>query len=266
MKKLVKIKARDLKPNPSQVRKPRTETELRVLGSSVIKRQLVPLIIRPDNTVLDGDGRREGVMLIDPDFELESIATDEELTPAQATEVVLITALHRTDLKPYETFLACNNWMEQNKGGTVAALAEIIDLHRGTVGNILSLAACIPVWHEAAEAGRVGISDWSAAAKLDERGQHELLEMKLRGASAHQLQSHSRQKRNGHQASSVKKAKIKIELPSGVTVTFSGKEMSLNDAIEAAALAHKALKKGQEDGLTAKTFERVCRDKAAKEE
>lgn len=262
MRKLVKIKARDLKPNPHQVRQPRTEAELRALGSSVIKGQEVPLIVRPDYTVIDGDGRRQGVMLIDSAFELECIVTDAELTPAQIIEIVLVNAIFRSALKPFEQFVGCTNWFEQNKEGTAAMLAERLDLHAGSISRIMSLSKCIPAWHEAAKAGQVGISDWSEASKLDARGQHELLEMKLRGASAHELQNQSRQKRNGQQASSVKAQKIRIALANGVTATFAGKALSLADAIEAAAEAHKTMKKGQEQGLTAKTIQKVSADRA----
>ncbi len=262
MRRLIKIKTRYLKSNPHQVRQPRTEAELRGLGSSVIKRQEVPLIIRPDHTVIDGDGRRQGVMLIDPEFELECIVTDEELTPAQITEIVLVNAIHRSALKPYEQYVGCNNWFEQNKEGTAAMLAERLDLHAGTISRIMSLGKCIPAWIEAAKAGQVGISDWSEASKLDPRGQHELLEMKLRGASAHELQSQSRQKRNGQQVSLVRVKRIRIDLPNGVTVTFSGEALSLETAIESAFQAHKTLEKGQKAGLTAKTIQKVSADKA----
>jgi hypothetical protein len=262
MRKLVKKKARDLKRNPYRVRQPRLENDLRTLGSSVIKRQEVPLIITEDNTIIDGDGRHEGVMLIDPDFEFECIVTDEELTPAQITEIVLVNTMQRSGLKPYEQYAGCNNWFEQNKEGTAAMLAERLDLHPGNISRIMSLGKCIPVWLEAAKAGRVGISDWSEASKLDPRGQHELLDMKLRGASAQELQSQSRRKRNGQQASSVRVQRIRIALPNGVTATFAGKELSLDEAIEAASEAHKTMKKGQEQGLTAKTIQKVSADKA----
>jgi ParB family transcriptional regulator, chromosome partitioning protein len=259
---LTKKKGRVLKRNPHQVRQPRSEDDLRTLGSSVIKRQEVPLIVTEDDTIIDGNGRHEGVMLINPDFAFECIVTDEELTPAQITEIVLVNTMHRSGLKPYEQYAGFNSWFEQNKEGTAAMLAERLGLHPGNVSRIMSLGKCIPAWLEAAKAGRVGISDWSEASKLDPRGQHELLEMKLRGASAHELQSQSRLKRNGQRASSVKTQKIRIALANGVTATFAGKALSLADAIEAAAEAHKMMKKGQEQGLTATTIQKVSADKA----
>jgi len=262
MRKLMKIKARNVKPNPHKVRQPLAEDKSFDLGRSVIKRQEIPLIVQADYTIIDGDSRWEGVMRINPDFELECIVTDEELTPTQVTEMMLVNVMQRSDFTHYEKYLGCKSWCKQNPQGIAAELAERLDVDCGTISRIVSLSKCIPAWHEAAQAGRVGFTDWSVASQLDARGQHELLEMKLRGATAKELQSQSRRKRNGQQASPVRNSKIRIELPSGVIVTFSGKELSLDDAIEAAAQARKVLKEGQEQGLTARTIQKVSADRA----
>ena len=260
MRKLVKLKARELKPNPFQVRKPRTPAELRTLGESVIKGQKVPLIWTPNRVVRDGDGRLAGVMLIDPDFELEGIETDEDLDPS---EIQLITATQK-NLEPYERYKAMTQWMENHPGETAATLADRVGLDPSTVSRILSLARCIPAVQELAAAGALGVTEWHVFAKeSDPRCQHELLAMRLEGkvSSRDGLESQRRKKRRSDPPS-VKVSKIRIALACGVTVTFAGKDLSLDDAIEAASESHKTMKKGQEQGLTAKTIQKVSADRA----
>ena len=59
------------------------------------------------------------------------------------------------------------------------SLAQRCGKSSAMVTKILSLSRCIPAWHEAAEAGRVCIGDWYEASRHDEKGQHELLALKL---------------------------------------------------------------------------------------
>ncbi|HEY7314604.1 MAG TPA: hypothetical protein VH643_34970, partial [Gemmataceae bacterium] len=62
-KSVEKRRARFLKTRP-QVRKTfPPEADLRSLARSVMKQQMHPLIILPDDTVLDGECRLRGLML-----------------------------------------------------------------------------------------------------------------------------------------------------------------------------------------------------------
>lgn len=61
---------------------------------------------------------------------------------------------------------------------------------------------------------------------------------------------------------SVRVSRIKCPLPSGATIQVSGEGISLDDAIEAAQEWIKEAKKASEQGLDAKTFQAVMRDKA----
>lgn len=258
MRKLAKFKARELNPNPCHIRDPEPEADLRALGMSVIRHQELPLIIRPDKVIGDGHRRRAGVMAINPDFELECLVTDEELDPH---EIQLITATQK-NLRPYEKFKVMAGWLDTHPGETAAKLAERVGMTPGNATMILSLARCLPIWHEKAAAGLVSVSDWYEASRLDDKGQFELLELKLAtGASREALKSASRKRRNGERPA-VTSGRIRIELAGGIVATFSGKNLSLDNAIEAAGEAGKVMKKGRDDGLTAKTIQRISAEKA----
>ena len=65
-------------------------------------------------------------------------------------------------------------------------------------------------------------------------------------------------------APQVRLKRIACPLASGVSITASGSELSLDDLIEALGEAQKEAKKAREQGLDAKTFSAVMRDKAKK--
>ena len=55
---------------------------------------------------------------------------------------------------------------------------------------------------------------------------------------------------------------LRCPLPSGTTVVVKGRELSLDDAIQALTELLKAMKKASDDGIDGSTFSRICRDKA----
>jgi ParB family transcriptional regulator, chromosome partitioning protein len=263
MRQLEKRRASTLKKNPYQIRKNRPDIYLRTLGESVITKQIHPLVIRPDGTIIDGDGRHLGVMMLDPNFELECISTDEDLTPAQIIEIQLVTALHRSGLSGYEQYLACKNWTEITPGGKLQDLAVKIGRDPGMVTKLMSLSDCIDAVKEAAAAGLLGVSDWYSISKVPEDEQLRLLAAKLNGSNRNELARQSTKIRNGNKPD-VKVHRLKIDLSSGITVTVAGKGITLDGAIDATAEAHKVMERGRRDGLTAATITKVAADRAAK--
>ena len=109
---------------------------------------------------------------------------------------------------------------------------------------------------------RLGISDCYAASKLSEAEQAELLRLKLSGASRDAIEQAGRKKRAA--APTVKLSRIKAILPSGVMIVASGEGLTLDDLIESLGEAQREARKAREQGLDARTFQAVLRDKAKK--
>jgi len=256
---LLKTKANIRKTFPS-------EAELRSLARSVMKRQLHPFIILPGDIILDGECRWRGLMLENPDFEVDVIVVERELTPGEISELQMISTLHSTTLTPYDQALACKGWMEQNPGKTAKELAEKIDRDPSMITKLMSLWKTSPLVLQAAEEGKVGPKAWHQISLLPESDQGGLLEMYLSGTPATQIAEISRKMRQAASSrSTVKVSRIKCEVPGkGATVVVSGEAISLEDMIEALAELIKLAKRESEKGLDAKTFERVCRDLAKK--
>jgi ParB/RepB/Spo0J family partition protein len=250
------------KPDPGNPRKSCDPESLRELHGSLCKKQLVPLIAKPDGSIIDGWRRWSAAMLDGKPDHLDVIITDEMLTPAEIKEIQLVTALHRADLTPYEQFLGFRDWLELNTAATAKDLAAKIDRDPSTLVRTLSLSKCIQPVQQAAADGKLGPSDWYAISKVPEVEQEAMLAAKLSGASRDQLEKHGRKLRNG-EAHVHKVNRLRIPLgPQGRSVTIAGSNLSLEDAIEILQETLKFARKAQGENLDGKTWVQVMKQKA----
>lgn len=271
MKQLVKRsiekrRASLLKTKPQARKTFPSEAELRLLGRSVIKRQVHPLIILPNDVVLDGECRLRGLMLENPDFECDVIVVDRELAPGEEGEIQLISSLHSTGLAPYDQAVACKEWLGNNPGATATQLAEKIDRDPSMLTRLNSLWKTIPAVVKAAQEGRIGPKAWYQISLVDQRDQPELLEMYLSGMPSAKISELSRKKRTQVPGSTGGKvSRIKCQVPGkGVTVVVSGEAIAIGDMIEALVELIRLAKREREKGIDARTFEKVCRALAKK--
>jgi ParB/RepB/Spo0J family partition protein len=250
------------KPDPGNPRKSLATEELRALRDSLMKKQLIPLLAKPDGTLIDGWRRWSAAKLDGKPERLDVIITDEMLTETQVREFQLVNVLHRADLEPYEEFRGCRDWLKLNPGATAKDLAARIDRDPSMLVRILSLAKCIQPVQQAAADGKLGPSEWYAIAKAPtEAEQAAMLAAKLAGASRDQLEQRNR-KRNGDN-NGVKVNRLKIPLGTqGRSVTIAGNNLSLDDAIEIMQETLKFARKAQSENLDGKTWAQVMKQKA----
>lgn len=258
-----------LKRDPKQPRKlpdkdadlsPEQRVELTGLGESLRKKQLQPVLAQPDGTIICGERRYRAAKLVGLET-LEVKIADEPLSDQQVKVWQLVENMQRQDLTAFEKWTGAYELMLMNPGWRQKDLVEALGLSESMGVRILSPSRCSVAWQKALEDGKVGLSDCYAASQLPEKDQAELLKLKLSGASRDQVAAAGRRARNGT-TPAVKMAKVKCCLPGGVKIVLSGQEMSLDDTIEALAEGLKAAKKAQADGLDAKTWTAVMRDKA----
>ena len=140
-------------------------------------------------------------------------------------------------------------------------LAEHLKLDASMIVRLLSPSLCSQEIRDALKAGKISLSDCYAMSKSKSPAdQAKLLALKLAGASRDQIEAQARKQRNGTPAVVV--SRIKCPLPSGAVVQVSGREISLDDMIEAISELLKAAKRAGEQGWDVTTFERVCKDRA----
>lgn len=245
--------------NP-QVRKAFDDADLRALGESLKVRQLQPVLARPDGTLIAGERRLRAAKLAGLES-LQVIVSEDPLSDTQIRILQLTENLHRSDLTGHEKWLACSELMCMNPAWQLKDLAEHLKFDPSMVTRLLSPSKCIPAVQEALAKGRIGISDCYAMSKADAKEQEHLLALKLDGASRDQIERHGRNSRSGN-AATVRLARCKLSLASGVNLTVSGEELSLDDLIDALGEAQKEAKKARDQSLDVKTFQAVMRDKA----
>jgi len=244
------------RPDPSQPRKSFDAEELRLLNSTLRIRQLVPVIAKADGRLIDGERRWRAAQLGGVES-LDVIITDETLSEGQVKEIQLL-SLQRADLKPYELFLGCMEWMKVNPGSKAMDLAGRIGRDPSTISRVLSLARCIPAVREAAEAGALGISDWAAISKVSEQEQHALLAAKLSGASRDDLER--RRKVRNAKSQDVKLSRVKVSL-GGNSVVLTGKDLGMTEVVTLLGEVLKEARKAAEQ-FDVKTWQAMMRDKA----
>jgi ParB family chromosome partitioning protein len=250
------------KLDPNQPRKHFNEADLRHLGESLKVKHLQPVLCQPDGTIIAGERRYRAAMLVGLET-LEVKIADEQLSDSQRRLWQLTENIQRKNLTGYEMWMGCAELMCMNPGWEMKSLAEALKLDPSSVTRILSPSRCTAAWQEALKDGRVGISDCYAASKLPEKDQAEMLALKRSGASRDAIEQAGRKKRTGN-TPTVKVSRLKVPLPSGVTVQISGLAITLDDAIEATQDALKAMKKAREEGLDSKTAQAVFRGKSEK--
>jgi ParB/RepB/Spo0J family partition protein len=243
----------------AQARKHFVEAELRLLGESLKVKQLQPVLAKPDGTLIAGERRYRAARLVGLPA-LDVIVTEEPLTDTQVKVIQLTENVHRADLTGFEKWRACVELQQINPQWMAKDLADHLNLDPSMVTRLLSPSKCIRPVQEALAAGKLGISDCYAISKLPEDGQAELLALKLSGASRDAIEQAGKKKRTA--APTVRLSRVKCVLPSGVQIVVSGDGISLDEVIESLAEAGKEAKKAREQGLDAKTFQAVLRDKA----
>ena len=245
-----------------QARQHFDDAELRQLGESLKVKQLQPVVARPDGLLIAGERRLRAASLVGLE-ELLVVISEEPLTESELRILQLSENLHRADLRDCEKFRACEELLRLNPAWTNKDLAAHLKLGESTVTKYLSPSRCIAEVQEALEAGRIGITACYEISRAPQEQQAELLRLKLAGTSRDALADRVR-KQKQQSVPQVRVKRITCPLPSGVNVVISGKEVSLDELIDSLGEAQKEARKAREQGLDAKTFSAVMKDKAKK--
>jgi ParB family chromosome partitioning protein len=244
----------------SQVRKVFAEDDLRRLGESMRERQLEPVGAMTNRRLLYGERRVRAAKLVG--IEVDTLVYAETLTEGEIRVIQLTENIHRADLTAYEQWTGCEELLRLNPQWKSKDLADHLHRDPSSVTRLLSPSKCIPLVQEALRECKLGITDVYAISKLAEAEQAAALAMKLAGASRDQLERMGRKKRT-EEPLQARLTRIKCPLPSGqATVVVSGEGLTLTDMIESLSELMRLARKANEEGLDAKTFQAVMRDKA----
>lgn len=185
------------------------------------------------------------------------------LTETKKRIIRLTENLQRADLTAPEKSLSMVGLLELNTGWTNKELAAHLHLDPSSVTRYLAYRDGTAELQKAYLSGQIDLTRMYAIVKLPLVKQNESLALALSGASRDAIEQAGRKKRTAA-TSAVRVSRIKAMLPSGVCIVASGEGLTLDDLIESLGEAQREAKKAREQGLDARTFQAVLRDRAKK--
>jgi ParB family chromosome partitioning protein len=246
------------KVNP-QVRKTFDEESLRRLGASLKVRQLQPVLVQPDGTIIAGERRLRAAQMAGLET-LEVKIADRQLSDSENRLWQCQENMLREDLSGYERWLVCTDILSMNADWGGKELAEELHLDPSSITRLLSPSKCVGEVQDALKAGNIGISDCYAISKLKPADQLGLLSLKLSGASRDALEEAGRKARSGAKPAE-KVSRVQLLLPSGYKIVVYGANC-VNSLRKAFAEGAKEIRKAGEQNLSIKTLEDVLESKA----
>jgi ParB family transcriptional regulator, chromosome partitioning protein len=245
------------------IRKGMDEASLRELGESMLKHgQLQDVISQPDGTLICGHRRLAAAKLV----RIATLTVKIVESAAEAGKVVVLQAIEneqRQNLTDPERWRMVEELRRLYPKWIAKDISEALHKDPSWVTRYLSPSKCLPAVQEAFAAGRLGISDCYAISKVTEREQHELLALKLGGATRDDLECAvkriNRPRRNGSGC----EKRVRCPLATA-TVIVTGNAIGLDEAIDAVLAAAKEMKRARDEGLDAKTAQAVWEKRLTK--
>lgn len=149
------------------------------------------------------------------------------------------------------------------RGCTARQLAKELGVSESLVGDYLALLTLPSDVQEMVNRDALNMSKACLIAQQesDPDRQRELAKQAVDISRVELATRLKKARSNTEQKPAVSAKKIKIELASA-TVTISGANLTLDAAIDAVLEAHKEMKRGRQQGLTARTIQEVTSDRA----
>lgn len=263
----MKVKIKDIKrgQNDRQVDSPALEeAAIRMLAESIRSEGLLqPPVVTEDLELAAGNRRVDAMEKHLGWTECEVRVIPGPLTETKKRIIRLTENLQRADLTAPEKSLSMVGLLDLNPGWTNKELAAHLHLDPSSVTRYVAYRNGTPEVQKAYLSGQIDLTRMYAIVKLPQEKQSEALALALAGASRDAIEQAGRKKRTAA-TSTVRLSRIKAILPSGVVIVASGEGLTLDDLIESLGEAQREAKKAREQGLDARTFQAVLRDKAKK--
>jgi ParB/RepB/Spo0J family partition protein len=247
------------------------EAEQDRLGESLKQNQDYPILLNRHLTLagwfklVDGHrrlraARRAGMK------SLKAILVATGLTEAQIRLIQMRTDFHKKHLTPFERSVALQS-LEAANPGTVKQLAAAVGLEESLAWRYLQIKKLGPESLEAYRTGVLGLADMVEVAKRTHDKQSTAVQIKRGGGSRAEMARDRQNEAAGpaeseEQSATGKLDTVKIAFPDELTVTLKGKGLTQTKVVEILVAAQKEAEKAKDQGLSAKSFQNVMRDRA----
>ncbi|OWK47321.1 ParB/RepB/Spo0J family partition protein [Fimbriiglobus ruber] len=263
MQQIVKYPVIDIKPDPNNPRKAFEQADLQYLGASLKWRQIEPIHLRRDGTLIDGERRWRAAQLVGLET-LNGIVWDDIPSPQELAAIRLTTFFQRVDLTPFEKFQACEELLRLNNWNG-KQLAGYLKIDPASVTKILAAGKVCEHVRDAFAAGTISQSDVYAISKAEgETEQKELLAAKLSGLSRDQLERKRTRAARGSDTES-RLTTVKVSLHGGTLVTLRGHGLTLAGVIDHLSETLKSARRAHDSGHPVTTWIRMMNDRSHQE-
>lgn len=226
--------------------------------------QKVPVIGYMKNgrfIIYDGGCRLEGARQVGM-TELLALDLGREPTRLELLMAQASIDLHRQHLPPIDRARLFASLCKEH-GCTARQLAGMLHVSEAVISRSIALLQLPDGLQQQVNEGKLDARrGYLLSQEADPARQRELASQAAE-LSRDELERRVR-KPKGDGTPQVRMKRIVCPLPSGISITVSGADLSLDDFIEALAEAQKEARKAREQALDAKTFAAVMRDKARK--
>lgn len=254
------VRESELVRDPGNPRKPESMESLMALGENMRNYgQKVPLIVfeRPDGKkqIVDGHRRVEGGRLAGV-TELKAVVLKEK--PSEVDLAIIQACLdgHRKNLNAMERSNHYRRIMEL-KGCSVSELAALLNLPQARISRDLGCQRLVPQLQEKLLAGEIDAERAYLISQAEPEKQLDLV-----GKSREELRGRKKRSEEKNGKASPRSGQARFCLSEGTMVVVKCGEVTMQKAIEILSATVRELKKGQSQGLTVESQQRVMKDKA----
>lgn len=170
--------------------------------------------------------------------------------------------LHRQHLPPIDRARLFSSLCKEH-GCTARKLAELLHVSEAVISRAIALLELPDDLQQQVNTGTLDARRGYLLSQESDPARQRELASEASALSRDELAKRVRKPKQSD-TPQVRMKRILCPLASGVSITVSGADLSLDDFIEALAEAQKEARKAREQSLDAKTFSAVMRDKARK--
>lgn len=234
------------------------------LGKSLRRRQITPLLVKPDGTVIEGN-RRALAAELEGLAELDCIIISEDLSPSELRAIQIVAATQREGLTGHELYLGVYEVLQCNPGKPLKEIAEMVSMDPASLTRTLAASKLDAKGMQAFAEGKLTTSDVYLITQADDEAERlALLEAKLNGsirsreALKHEVKA---RKKPTAETDAKRVSRFKADI-SGVVVTLAGASLDTAALISVLTNLLKLAKDAKKKHLSLSTFEAQLRDEA----
>ncbi len=262
--KLTQLDVKTIQKDPLQPRKTIEDCEVERMSKSLIHYgQITPIIVyrSGEHYVLVDGHRRLLAAIMANMLVLNAVVLDQAPSADDLLAMQLVIECHRSDLKPYDQYLAFERLMASEKL-TPTKLAERLEVTKPTVTRVLSIGKLPPELQDLVREGKIGSAKAYALARMTPaKLQKAISAMKAGNADRNSLEQLAKNEKSEAKPAS-RLNRVDCEMERFKVSVQSRDPISLDELVGQLQELIRAVRKAKREGYDVKTLSQILRSKA----